>query len=171
MRSITPLILLASVFLAGCAASGENVQVPKNDELPNAGPLLTGLHPDVMSPIEAVVAAAQQAPEPVPGQFALVVRAVGEHGEGTYLNSEENYREQTNLTISLDPMVETTLKRRHGGTLDHILLGKTIVVTGEARRVVIHFMRKGRPSGKYYFQTHVHVSDADQIRIVDQGQG
>jgi hypothetical protein len=169
MRAIAILFISTSLLLTGCAASGERdkVVIPKSDELPSAGPLLTGLHPDVMSPIEAVVAAAQQAPEPVPGQFSLVVRAVGEQGGGTYLNSEENYREQTNLTVSLDPTVETTLKRRHGDTLDYVLLGKTIVVTGEAKRVVIHFMRKGRPTGKYYFQTHVHVSDVDQIRIVD----
>jgi len=41
----------------------------------------------------------------------------------------------------------------------------TIATSGTARRERIDFTANGAPTGKYYYQTHVRVSDAAQIVV------
>jgi len=50
---------------------------------------------------------------------------------------------------------------------DTALQGRTIRVDGEARRVRIDFLAGGRPTGKYYYQTHVVIERGEQLRSVD----
>lgn len=82
---------LTTLFLVGCAST--SVEIPRNEDLPSAGPLLTDLADGILSPVDAIVLAVQNAPEGVQGTYALQVRAVGERYGVYYLNSEENYCE------------------------------------------------------------------------------
>lgn len=124
--------------------------------------------PAPMAPREAIVAAADAAPRPVPGIFAMHVTATGRVGPRIYLNSERDYRDQRNLSIAISPWAAQQLAHRFGGAPETRLRGRDIEVRGQARRVRIGiFDNFHRPTGLYYFQTHVAVTDADQIRILD----
>ena len=44
--------------------------------------------------------------------------------------------------------------------------GKRILVSGTAMRTRIDVTVDGRQSGKYYYQTHVRVAQASQIKVL-----
>ncbi len=44
-------------------------------------------------------------------------------------------------------------------------MGKKLQVYGLAQRVTIYLTHDGKPSDKYYYQTHIHVSNANQIQL------
>lgn len=116
---------------------------------------------------DAILAAADAAPGSVSGTFVLEVRASGRQSGRIFLNSEKDYRDQRNLTVAIQPTVFESLRRRLGDWPDVALAGKLIHVRGAARRVRIDFLdNHGRPSGKYYYQTHINVTQANQITIV-----
>lgn len=119
-----------------------------------------------MTPLDAIVRAADSAPRPVPGIFAMRVAATGRQSGRLYLNSERDYRDQRNLTIDIDPQVIPVLQKRYGASPDIYFRGKWIEVRGLAQRTKIDFLAYGRPTSKYYYQTHVRVADADQIITV-----
>ena len=124
--------------------------------------------PAPMAPRGAIVAAADAAPRGVPGIFAMRVAATGRVGPRIYLNSERDYRDQRNLSIEISPWAAQQLAHRFGGAPETRLRGRDIEVRGQARRVRIGFFDNfHRPTGLYYYQTHVVVTDADQIRILD----
>lgn len=125
---------------------------------------------DLISPFEAIQSAAAAAPRSVGGQFAIRVQGVGRQDGNVYLNSETDYRDQRNLTIAILPSAIGPLAQRYGSEADVFLVGKRIVVTGEARRTRILFTENGRPTGKYYYQTHVRVSNANQVSVVSASQ-
>jgi len=45
------------------------------------------------------------------------------------------------------------------------LKGKDILVRGKAVRTTIRLIADGRVSDKYYYQTHVNVTDPAQINV------
>lgn len=120
---------------------------------------------DTIIPSEAVMRAADAAPQGVRGTFAMQVRASGvDHGI-TYLNSEKDYRDQRNLSIAVAPQAAQALEARFHAPLSQALVGQDIVVHGAARRVKIWFSSQGQPTDKYYYQTHVVVETADQLQL------
>jgi hypothetical protein len=119
-----------------------------------------------MSAPQAVMAAADAAPRGVPGNFALVVKRAEMVGPRLFLNSESDYRDQRNLSIAIQPHALPVLRDRLGKDLKAALEGRDIRVRGIARRTRIGFFNNGKPTGLYYFQTHVAVDSADQISIV-----
>ena len=119
-----------------------------------------------MTAPQAVIAAADAAPRGVAGNFALIVRRAEMVGPRLFLNSEEDYRDQRNLSIAIDPRALRGLRQRLGPDLKSALLGRDIRVRGLARRTRIDFTTNGRPTGKYYFQTHVAVTNPIQISII-----
>ena len=131
---------------------------------PAAGPNLAAA-PAISAP-EAVIAAAAAAPRGVPGTFGLVVKRAEMVGPRLFLNSEKDYRDQRNLSIAVEPSALPLLRKAHGPDLRAALLGRDIRVRGVARRVRIGFTSNGRPTGKYYFQTHVTVTSSVQITVV-----
>ena len=147
----TLLPLLAAVA-AGCSAAAP-------EPVSTAG---------AITPREAIVAAADAAPAGIDALFALRVQAAGRNGGRVYLNSERDYRDQRNLTINVAPDAASALRHRYGAPPDRFFVGRTIRVRGTARRVRIDFVTDGRPSGRYYYQTHVAVTDPDQISLVDE---
>jgi len=118
------------------------------------------------SPEAAIHEANAQAPQAVPGRFALHVQSAGRQDGNVYLNSELDYRDQRNLTVAIMPAAMGALARRCGQPPDQFFLGKNIVVDGAARREKIVFMANGMPSDKYYYQTHIVVERGDQIRLM-----
>ncbi|MXO64985.1 hypothetical protein [Altericroceibacterium endophyticum] len=147
LRSFRPLLLAAlPVALSACAAQ--------------PGPVHTRLYPE-----QAVFNAAQVAPRPVFGVFDMAVRATGRDKSRLYLNSQTDYRDPRCLTIVITPKVEQALIRRLGGDVEKALLGQRIAVQGAARTVRIDFTTYGRPSGKYYYQTHVVLNRAEDLTI------
>jgi len=135
-----------------------------------AGPSITPKSPYVLTPVEAVIAAADVAPAAVRGVIEMRVRGSGRAGGKIYLNSEQDYRDQRSVSVAIQPMAFTALRKRFGNWPDKALAGKTIRVRGYVRRVRIDFLASnGRASGKYYYQTHIIVKRADQITLVTNG--
>jgi len=120
-----------------------------------------------MKPDKAVLKAAAAAPRGISGRFDLRVRATGRANGQLYLNSEDDYRDQRNLTIVVPPDVEGHLAGRLSGDPAERLKGHRIRVAGVAQRVRIVFTVGGRPSGKYYYQTHVRLADDGQLKLLD----
>ncbi len=123
--------------------------------------------PTTISPREAVMLAADAAPDTVSGTFALKVQSTGRERGVVYLNSELDYRDQRNLTVALSPQVVRQLQDRLGTDPAAYLKDKNILVRGAAMRVRIDFSFNQVKTGKYYYQTHVRVMDADQISVAD----
>lgn len=120
----------------------------------------------VIAPALAVMAAADAATRGFPGTFGFTVQRVDMVGPRLFLNSYPDYRDQRNLSVAIDFRVLPALRDRYGQNLQAAFLHHEIKVIGIARRTRIDFTNDGKPSGKYYFQTHVRVSDPDQIKIV-----
>ena len=149
------------LLLAACQSG------PRGDE--EAEPALVVFTPENLtrfSPEQAVMMAASSAPRTVPGIFTLQVKATGKDKQRVYLNSELDYRDQRNLTISIDPRTAKALTVKYGTPPEDFFKGKTIEVRGAARRVTIGFFENKRPTGLYYYQTHVGVGHSSQIQLV-----
>lgn len=153
-RRVSLTMLLAAALLAGCAGRPARPAQPAADAAP------------WIAPMQAVQLAAAASGRDVSGVFALTVQATGEDRGRLFLNSERDYRDPRNLSIAVDPQAEAGLAQRFGTPLQATLRGKRLLVSGAARRVRIDFTVDGKPSGKYYYQTHVRVTDPDQIRAL-----
>jgi len=118
-----------------------------------------------VQPGQAVLLAAEAAPKGVPGVFVLQVQSTGEQGSFTYLNSELDYRDQRNLTVAITPAASRQLEGQLGAHPLIAFKGKRILVNGVATRTKIVFSANGKATDKYYFQTHVRVTDPAQITV------
>ncbi|WP_394779540.1 hypothetical protein [Undibacterium sp.] len=118
-------------------------------------------------PARAIALAQKAAPAPVKGVFEMDIKAVGHDRGQIYLNSEDDYRSKDNLSIHLLPSAEAELKRTLAvADLDETLKGRRIRVDGKVRQVKIWFLENGVKTDRFYYQTHVLVRDADQIRFI-----
>jgi len=120
-----------------------------------------------LTPPEAVIKAADAAPRGVYGVFELNIRRAEQVGPNFFLNSETDYRDQRNLSLTIGPNAQAALRKQYGADLGKALMGRKLLVYGFARRVRIDFTTRGGRSGKYYYQTHVPVGDVRQIELVD----
>jgi hypothetical protein len=100
----------------------------------------------------------------VPGTYVLDIRATGREKERIFLNSEQDYRDPRNLTVEILPAAMPALKKLYGQDPDAYFMGRRVAVTGEAQRVTVWFTVNGKQTEKYYYQTHVVISDASQIK-------
>ena len=119
-----------------------------------------------IAPETAVMGAANAWPDSYPGRFAFEVLGSGEDDGHAFLNSQADYRDQRTLTVRIPASARSAFTSRFGEDPTAFFRGKTIAVTGEARRVRIDFLNAGRPTGLYYFQTHVVATDPDQIAVI-----
>jgi hypothetical protein len=122
---------------------------------------------DAIVPMVAIERAAALAPGAYPGIFVMTVRASGRQGSSLYLNSETDYRDPRNIAFDVRPVAQAQLESRLGAPAETALMGRTIHVEGEVRRVRIDFLADGRPTGKYYYQTHVVIERGEQLLSVD----
>jgi hypothetical protein len=142
----------------------------------------------VIEPEEAIQRAAafpddqlSHSPAGVTGIFSMTVKHTGKVGSRflagsrsvsiksgpfTFLDSEADFRDPHNLTIKLSSEVAKDLQTQLGAPPEEALKGKQILVSGTARRVKIDFASKGQPTGKSYYQTHIDVNHASQIKIL-----
>jgi hypothetical protein len=124
---------------------------------------------EAIDPVQAMLLAAEAAPATVPGTFRIHVHATEYDARKgvTYLSTERDYRDQRNLAVVISPEATLELAERHGAPPADALRGRELLVTGEARRVAIHFFdAQGLPTGAYYYQTHLPVEAAVQVAIV-----
>lgn len=141
------VVFLALVFVAGCTSV----------------PLVTTQ--SWIDPGQAVLRAAGSPRLGVTGVFALTGRGTG-RTNNIHLNSEVDYRDPRNLSISVTREAAAQLEEALGAPPEVALRGRRILVSGTARRTRIDFMIDGKPSGKYYYQTHVRVTDASQLQLL-----
>jgi len=120
-----------------------------------------------VKPEKAVMAAAKAGPEGFGGVFKMTVAAVGHQGGKVFLNSQSDYRDPRNLTIAMTEATAEAVERKAGLSDASGLIGRKIYVRGSARTVRVNFIVDGRPTGKYYYQTHVAVSDPVEIAVKD----
>ena len=69
--------------------------------------------------------------------------------------------------MALPSTVADDLATRLDADPREALIGRTLLVQGEAKRTRIEFVANGRRTGRYYYQTHVTLSDAGQIALVE----
>ena len=121
-----------------------------------------------IAPAEAVMRAADAAivKKGVRAVFAMPVRRAEKVGKLFFLNSEQDYRDQRNLSVEISKDAYRTLRQRFGKDVGKAFVGRNVRVYGLARRVRIGFGINGSPTPLYYYQTHVFVSDPAQIEII-----
>jgi hypothetical protein len=145
------IAIIGLASLAGCAATGSQVA--------SAG--------DSIGPADAIMRAAADPQRGVRGTFRMKVSTTGRQDGNIYLNSEDDYRDQRNLTVAILPSAQAQVAKIYGRGADAAFKGKTILVSGVAHRVTIWFSNgDGRRSDKYYYQTHVDVLDASQLKTI-----
>jgi len=101
---------------------------------------------------------------PVAGVFVITVANTGRIGDKVYLNSKPDYKDPACLTFELQPHMLHELEAKLGGDVQEMLAGKTVAVWGAVKRVPI--VNEDAPKKIIYFQTHVFVSDPNEVRIV-----
>jgi hypothetical protein len=119
-----------------------------------------------IEPVDAIRAANDDPRNGVRGEFIITVRALNNYPEQSFLNSEKDYRDQRNLTIRMPTSIIPKLEERLGVKFQD-LKNRRLVVLGVAKRNRIDFIADGKPTGKYYYQTHVQVDSATQIMFAE----
>lgn len=105
----------------------------------------------------------------VPGVFEVLVRGTGSDEKFVYANTMADYRDPASLTIRFTSEAAQALAKPRGGTARDLLMDKRLVVAGFVRRERIDLLREGRPTGRYYYQTHLWVTDAAQVLELGTG--
>lgn len=121
-----------------------------------------------IAPAEAIRRVQASAPVGAPGVFVIHVQASGLVDGTLYLNSEPNYRDQRNVSVAISSGAASSLADTLGADPQIALKGKKMLVTGVARQVTIMIHKPGQPPGAFYYQTHIVVTDADQIEVIDK---
>ena len=119
-----------------------------------------------IDPVDAIRAANDDPRHGVRGEFIITVKALDSYPERSFLNSEKDYRDQRNLTIRMPTSIVPKLEERLGVKFQG-LKNRRLVVLGVAKRNRIDFVADGKPTGKYYYQTHVQVDSPTQIRFAE----
>ncbi|WP_421570626.1 hypothetical protein [Stenotrophomonas sp. PD6] len=120
--------------------------------------------PGWITPAEAVHAANDDPQRGISGTFVFTVKNVDVTEHRLYLNSERDYRHQLALNVSLDASQREALQAQLGVPVER-LVNRRVLVQGTARRTTIDFITDGKPTGKYYFQTQLKVSDPRRVRF------
>ena len=158
--TVHPWIAIRAV-VAGAALFGLAACAPSANGIGRASPPLVRLTPE-----QAVMNAAEVAPQGVSGLFEMTVRGSGIADAGRlYLNSQPDYRDPRNMSVVLTPAMQAQLRERFGADPAEFLDGKRIAVRGTARRVRIAFIANGRPTEKYYYQTHLMLEQPSDLSV------
>jgi hypothetical protein len=143
------LLLLSVLVLSACSTTSEVISTP-------------GLT-DAMRLIEKTEI---NAPNGVKGSFQFQIKAAGQQRNNIYLNTELDYRDRRNITISLHPKTVIDFTKKYGSSPKVFLINKNIEVMGKAKRMKIWFFSNGKKTEKYYFQTHIRVTSINQINVL-----
>ncbi|NOU51429.1 hypothetical protein HG263_12905 [Pseudoalteromonas sp. JBTF-M23] len=107
------------------------------------------------------------APNSVPGEFEFLIKAADEIRGHVYLNTELDYRDRRSISITMSPSAVRDFVAKYNQSPKTALVNKQIRVTGEAQRVTIDFYSQGRRTDKYYFQTHIDVTELSQLTVLN----
>jgi hypothetical protein len=120
-------------------------------------------------PIEpaAAVAAAAAADGGIEGKFRLKVLSTGQDAGTLWLCSEVDYRDPRCLSVAIRGEARQALLERHGTQFGSFFRDRTIMIEGIARKKRVDFVSGGKPTGHYYFQTHVEVESLTRIGFLD----
>lgn len=110
---------------------------------------------DTLSPAQAISRAAQASPKPVRALFQFKVQSAAKSRDGFYLDSEKDFRSAQNLGVAIKASAMPGLTKKYGADLKGALVGKTVKIIGEVKRVSV---AKGRATA-----TEVEVTHAGQI--------
>jgi hypothetical protein len=124
-----------------------------------AAPALARQHLDTLTPAQAISRAAAASPEPVRALFQLKVQNAAKSRDGYYLDSEKDFHSAANLGVAIRASAMPGLTKKFGPDLKSALVGKTIKIIGQARRVSV-----GR--SRSVSATQVEVTHAGQILSV-----
>jgi len=108
-----------------------------------------------------------RAPDGLKGEFKLHIKNSGKQYARLFLNTQEDYRDRRNITVTLLPSFQQAFQKKHNTDIRSYFEDHTILVSGEAKRMKVWFFSNGKRTEKYYFQTHIIVSDLDQITRLD----
>jgi len=114
---------------------------------------------DTLTPAEAIRRAAAASPKPVRALFRFRVQSAAKTHDGYYLDSEKDFRSPANLGVAIRASAMPGLTHKYGGDLRAALVGKTVTLIGQAKRVSVG---KRRPATA----TQVEVTHAGQILSV-----
>ncbi|GAA0540068.1 hypothetical protein FHS83_003793 [Rhizomicrobium palustre] len=120
----------------------------------------------LMTPSQAIEKAADAAPSAVPGIFDLQVRSTWKQDGFVYLYSDVDYRDKSNLTIEISPVLAAALQTKYGMPPQEFFYGKHIHVRGAAQRKKITFFYHGHLIDRFFYQTHVELRDPASLELV-----
>jgi D-alanyl-D-alanine carboxypeptidase len=124
-----------------------------------AGPIAAARQQlDTLSPAQAISRAAAASPKPVRALFQFKVQNAAKSRGGYYLDSEKDFHSAANLGVSTRSSALPGLTKKYGEDLKAALVGKTIKLIGQVRRVAVG---KGNVTA-----TQVEVTHAGQILSV-----
>jgi hypothetical protein len=112
-------------------------------------------HLPTLNPAQAISRAAAASPKPLRALFLFKVANVAKSRDGYYLDSASNFRSPANLGVAIRASAMPGLTKKYGADLKSALMGKTVKVIGEVRRISV---------GKNHATaTQVEVTHAGQI--------
>ena len=114
---------------------------------------------------DAIELSEEAAPEGVSGIYSLLIKQHGKQGNTLYLNTQNDYRDRRNVSVVIPKHVQEQFIELHGEPIEQTVLNKSIMVYGKAHREKIWFFNQGKRSEKYYFQTHISINYATQIKL------
>ena len=145
--SFSKLCLLFT--LLALAASGVSAQAP-------------------LSAVDAVEAVKSSASKRVAGVFEFKVAGVGRDGNFWYLNSEQDYRSPTCLSVAIRRSLWSSVREIAGGDIEN-LVGRTVRIEGTAERIRAHIRPEVRDTKRrWYYQTHVSLTKASHLTVGDE---
>jgi hypothetical protein len=114
---------------------------------------------DTLSPAQAISKAAAASPKPVRALFQFKVQSAAKTRDGFYLDSEQDFHSAFNLGVAIKASAMPGLTQKYGADLKAALVGKTVKLIGQVRRINVGKTRTATA-------TQVEVTHAGQILSV-----
>jgi hypothetical protein len=143
------LLFLSTLVLCACNSTPEVASKPKTTDI-----------------IQLIEQAKRRFPEGIRGTFQIPIKASASHNGVTYLNSNLDYREPSNITLVLAPATIELFAKTYHSSPDLYFKNKTLSVTGKVERIKIYQYKNNKRTKKYYSQTHIRITSIDQISVL-----
>ena len=92
---------------------------------------------DTLTPAQAISRAGAPSTKPVRALFQFKVRSAARTRDGYYLNSEQDFHSPANLSVAIKASAMPGLTQKYGADLKSALVGKTVKLIGQARRITV----------------------------------
>jgi hypothetical protein len=115
---------------------------------------------DTITPAQAISQAAAAAPRYVRAVVQFKVQSAAKARGGYYLDSEKDFRSPQNLGVVIRPSAMPELTKKYGADLKAALVGKTVKIIGQVKRVAVGGKRGDATA------TQLEVTHAGQILSV-----